>query len=186
MSELRDDFDIKKIYNLIPKDTLINILNEYKIDLKESFEGIDHIARVIENGVILSEINASNLNVIIVYAFFHNIMKNNNEQDIGHGERSAKFLRHYEDKINLSEEEFDMVYEACRDHSDVLFNDNKHIADCWDSDRLDIMRRGLYPNKEKLNSIAAKNAGIITWAMKRSMNNYRPEWMEELIKDIGV
>lgn len=186
MSELRDDFDIKKIYNLIPKNTLKDILEEYELDLKESFDGIDHISRVIENGIILSEINGSNLNVIIVYAFFHNIKKKNNEQDIGHAERSANFLRHYESELNLTEEEFDTVYDACKDHSDILFNENKDIADCWDADRLDIMRKGLYPNKEKLNSIAAKNPGIITWAMKRSMNNYQPEWIIKLLKDIGV
>jgi uncharacterized protein len=186
MSELKDDFDIKEIYNIIPKKIIKEILTEFPLNIRESFDGINHIARVIENGIILSEINRSKLNVIIVYAFFHNIKKKSNEQDKNHAERSANFLRNYEKELNITEEEFDMVYEACKNHSDELFNENKNIADCWDADRLDIMRKGLYPNKEKMNSSAAKNPGIITWAMKRSLNDYQPIWVEELLKDIGV
>lgn len=186
MSEIKDDFDINRIYQVIPKKTLKNILKEYPLDLKKSFEGINHIARVIENGILLSEINKTNLNVIIVFAFFHSIKRINNEEDVGFGERSANFLKYYENEINLNNFEFESAYAACRDQELNIKPDNVIIADCWDTIELDSMRRGIYPSSEKLNSYTAKNTGTITWAMKRGLNDYKPEWVDIILQDLGV
>lgn len=186
MSEIKDDFDINRIYQIIPKNILKEILMEYPLDLKNSFDGINHIARVVENGILLSEINRTNLNVIIVFSFFHSIKRKNNEEDVGFNERSANFLKYYEDKINLSESEFEIAYIACRDQELEIDPENAIIADCWDAERLDSMRRGIYPNSEKLNSFAAKNTGTITWAMKRGLNDYKPEWVDIILQELGV
>ena len=183
---MQDDFDLEEIYSVIPKKVLKSIFENYQLNLMEGIHGLSHWARVIENGFLLSEYNKANRKVIIAFAFFHNSKRSNEEHDPEEGEKGARMIRYYEEEINLSPEEIDLACEACMDFQHIMFNENKDISTCWDSERLDLMRNGIYPNKDKLNTDYAKNTGIITWAMKRGMNHHLSDWVLELIEDLKI
>ena len=182
---MQDSFDFKEIYKVIPKTVIKSIFDNYQLNLTEGLHALSHWSRVIENGLILSEYNKANVNILIAFAFFHNSKRNNEEHDPEEGLKGSQLLRYYEEDLNLSPEEIELACEACEDFQDVVFNENITIATCWDSERLDFMRSGIYPDTDKLNSEYAKNVGIITSAIKRGMNNHISDWVNELIEDIN-
>jgi uncharacterized protein len=186
MSEIKDDFDIQQIYNVIPKKVLKSIIEEYSLNLLSGMNGLNHWSRVLENALLLSEYNNANKNIIIAFSLFHKIKRNNEEHDQNEGIKSAEFLRYYEDQLNLTEEEFDETYLACKNISEYMFHENKNISTCWDAERLDLMRTGLYPKESNMNSDYAKNAGIITWSVKRALNNHISDWVYEMLEDLNI
>lgn len=181
---MQDNFDIQKIYEVIPKEIIKNICDNYKLDLSTSLHGINHWARVLENGIILSEYNGANKKVIIAFSFFHSALRDNEEHDPEEGIKGATLLNYYEEELNMTEEEINKASIACKEFVYKNKNEDKDIFTCFDSQNLDSMRSGLYPDKKDMHTEAAKNIGIITWAMKRGMNNHISDWVFELIEDI--
>lgn len=186
MSKIKDNFNLNEIYNVIPKNILKEILNEYQLDLLNGMNGLNHWSRIIENAFLLSEYNKANKKVLVAFAFFHKIKRNNEEQDTNEGYKGAQLLRYYENELGLNEEEFDQAYFACVNFNEFKTHDNLTIATCWDAERLDLMRTGLYPREDDLQSTYAKNAGTITWAVRRALNNHISDWVYEMLEEIGI
>lgn len=181
MSEIKDDFNLNEIYNLIDKKKLKEIFKLAKLDLNKSKYGYSHIGRMIENGLLLSDFSNANKNIVILFSIFHSITFINEEHDPDNGLRAASLLIEYKNFLNISKEEFEELEESLLIFSTKNKTSNKNIQICLDSFYLDSMINGIYPNKDKMLTTYAKNAGIITWAMKRAMNNYCPCWIEDLL-----
>lgn len=179
MSEIKDDFNVEEIYEIINKKSLKKILNKNK--LENSKYGISHIGRVIENGLLLSDYLNSNSKIVILFAIFSVAARENEEYDPDYGLRAANLVKDFENKIKLEESEIEELENALIQLSIRKETSSKTINACLDALELDSMINGIYPNKEKMNTEYAKNAGIITWAMKRGMNNYSPIWIENII-----
>ena len=75
----------------------------------------------------------------------------------------------------LSDEEFDLLYEACAGHTDGDTKADITIQTCWDADRLDLGRVGIMPAPEKLCTAAAKTWEMIRWADGRACFDVVPE-----------
>jgi uncharacterized protein len=52
------------------------------------------------------------------------------------------------------------------------------IGVCWDADRLDLPRVGRTIQPRLLNTGAARESEIITWATRRSESGYVPAWIK--------
>lgn len=179
-----DNFSKENIYKVIPRAIIKKIFNEFELNLTQSIHGIYHWARVIQNGRLIAEQNKANLNVIIAFAFFHDCKRVYEESDPEHGLRGAEFMIQFENELGLTQEEIYKVFQACEGHTDILFHSDKDISTCWDADRLDLMRCGIYPNPDKLNNEAAKNAGLISYLSKNAFNHVEIGWANALIADI--
>lgn len=172
------------IYNVVPKDVIQDIFEEFQLDLLEGAHGFYHWSRVIENGLLLSEDNNANLNVIIAFGLFHDCKRENDHEDPEHGFRGGQILMQYKDRINLTEEEINKAIIACEGHTDVLFHNDIDISTCWDSDRLDLMRVGIYPDPDLLNNDLAKEDWIIEQRSEIAEEWQEPQWAIDLIDDI--
>ena len=172
------------IYKVIPKDVITDIFNDFELDLLDGEHGFYHWSRVIENGMFLSEDNGCNLNVIIAFGLFHDCKRENDNEDPEHGFRGSQILAQYKDRVNLTEEEFQKAYEACDGHTAIHFHDDIDIATCWDSDRLDLMRVGIYPDPDLLNNELAKEDWVIEARSEISEEEINPEWANDIVDDI--
>ncbi len=179
-----DTFSKENIYAVIPKHIIKKIFNDFELNLTQSHHGIYHWARVIQNGRLIAEQNKANINVIIAFAFFHDCQRMNEESDPDHGLRGGTYMLKFENQLNLSKEEISKVFEACEGHTDIIHHHDKDISTCWDADRLDLMRVGIYPNPQKLNNEAAKNAGLISYLSKNAFNQVELGWVNALIADV--
>jgi uncharacterized protein len=152
------------------------ILEEYPLPIR-GYHGVLHWARVLENGQRLAIVTGSNIEVVTLFALFHDSRRVNEHSDLGHGHRGAEYARTLRGRhIHLNDAEFDLLYEACRLHTDGLTEGDVTLQTCWDADRLDLGRVGTMPDPDLLCTDAARE--LIHWADDRAARGYEPECVE--------
>ena len=138
------------------------------------WHGVVHWARVLENGLRLAEATGANVEVVTLFALFHDSRRVNDGHDPEHGLRGAKYARSLRGTlIHLDDRNFELLYEACRLHTDGITEGDVTILACWDADRLDLGRVGITPLPHLLCSDAAR--GLLKWADERATMEYEPE-----------
>lgn len=127
--------------------------------------GIGHWARVLENGLRLAKETGAHVEVVQLFAIFHDSRPVSEGVDSGHGQRGGEFALVLRDGwLALSDEEFDLHYDACAGHTDGETEADITIQTCWDADRLDLGRVRTMPDPKKLCTKAAKTPEILKWA----------------------
>ncbi len=161
---------------------LIEVIRaEYQLDW-DGIHGVRHWARVFENGMQLAEVTGADLPVIELFAVFHDSRRINEDADAGHGLRGAEFARKLRGKVfELSDSSFTTLYDACRLHTDGLKDGDITVQICWDADRLDLGRVGIFPDAHFLCTPAARNLEVLQWANSRACSDFETaqatEWL---------
>ena len=154
------------------------ILDEYILP-KDGCHGVTHWARVLENGLRLSEITGANVDVVRLFAVFHDSGRVSEGYDLDHGQRGAEFATEMRGKLfAMSNEEFNLLHRACAGHTGEHKHPDIMIQTCWDSDRLDLGRVGISPHPSRLCTDAAKDPTIIKWADGRASFRVVPEFVK--------
>jgi uncharacterized protein len=130
----------------------------------DSFHGPDHWLRVGEIGLALAEKTGANKNIVRYFAQLHDIGRDSEDADIFHGIQSAHFCRAHRDLVELSDEEFDTLIFAIAKHPMGSTSDDITIGSCWDADRLDLARVGIYTELKYLSTEQAKEKKFFDWA----------------------
>lgn len=115
--------------------------------------GYSHWYRVARNGLLIAKYDEEvNKRVVILFAFLHDHMRENDFMDEQHGPRAAKALYDISDTLlaDLSEEEFDLLYTACEQHTESAGTGDPTVDACFDSDRLDLGRVGITPDPDRM------------------------------------
>lgn len=142
--------------------------------------GLSHWARVLENGRLIAASNDAKLEVVELFAIFHDSKRVTETRDSDHGFRGAEFAASLRSEcLTLSDNDFDLLYYACSHHTDGLTEADITVQTCWDSDRLDLGRANIKPVPEKLCTDLAKDIKTIEWAHKRSCDGFEPLLMKE-------
>ncbi|MBX9787289.1 MAG: hypothetical protein K2Y37_00105 [Pirellulales bacterium] len=129
--------------------------------------GVGHWGRVLENGLQLATKTGANVDVVVLFALFHDSRRVNEDWDQGHGQRGAELaIRMRSSLPALSDTAFELLTEACRLHTDGLLDGDVTLQTCWDADRLDLGRVGITPSAERLCTDAARS--LLTWARRRA------------------
>ena len=162
--------------NTYISDKLIKtILSGYELPW-DGIHGITHWARVLENGLRLTEQNGADPEIIALFAIFHDCKRQNESRDEGHGKRGADFaysLRR--DLLSLDDNRFDLLYYACSHHTAGRTEGDITVRTCWDSDRLDLYRVKIITDPNRLCTEEAKNPEVLAWAGKRAQIRYSPD-----------
>jgi uncharacterized protein len=126
-----------------------------------SVHGPDHWRRVERNGCILAARSGANINVVRLFALFHDSRRENDGWDPDHGKRGAELAssmrgRHFD----LPDKDFELLHYACIWHTDEERHEDSTIGTCWDADRLDLGRVGMIPDPHYMStSFGAEIAG---------------------------
>jgi len=117
--------------------------------LQSRMHGLDHWFRVWQNALFLAGPEQPNLEVVALYALFHDSMRANDGEDPDHGTRGfelwKRFNRLHEVEQYLTSRQREILFEACVDHSSGRRSYDPTIAICWDADRMDLHRKGISP-----------------------------------------
>jgi uncharacterized protein len=154
---------------IITPKLLQTLRQEYRLNW-DGVHGIAHWRRVRQNGLRLAEMTGANPRVVELFAFMHDICRQNDIVDRGHGQRAADFaagLPYVRDL--LSPEELDLLQQACAGHTRGQTEADLTVQVCWDADRLDLGRIGMHPAPRYLCTEAARRQEIIDWAYRRSL-----------------
>jgi len=123
-----------------------------------SIHGPSHWKRVEKYGLFLSQKTGADSNVVRLFAIFHDCRRITDGKDLEHGLRGANFAKLIRDKyFGLNNQLFELLFTACKDHTEIIFNEDPTIGTCWDADRLDLRRIGIQPNVLFLNTEIAKS-----------------------------
>jgi uncharacterized protein len=160
------------------KPLVHRILEDYALPWSGT-HGVSHWARVLENGLRLAKETKANVEVVQLFAVFHDSCRASEGYDDGHGQRGAELtLALRNDWLALSDDEFKLLYEACVGHTDGETEADITIQTCWDADRLDLGRVGIVPAPQKLCTPAAKTWEMIRWADGRACFEVIPDFVQ--------
>lgn len=160
------------------KPLVHRILQDYSLPWHGT-HGVGHWARVLENGLRLARQTKANVEVVQLFAIFHDACRVSEGYDDGHGERGGDLALVLRDEwLVLSDEEFDLLYEACAGHTDGETEADITIQTCWDADRLDLGRVRVCPEPSKLCTKAAKNPEMLKWADGRACFEVIPDFVQ--------
>jgi uncharacterized protein len=155
------------------------ILEEFALEWGGD-HGVYHWARVLENGVRLTEETVANIEVVQLFALFHDSKRFKEVSDPNHGQRGADFAAKLRGQLfDLSDQEFRLLHRACAGHTHERTHPDTTIQTCWDADRLDIGRVGTKPHPSRLCTEAAKRPDVIKWADGRACFGYVPKFVIE-------
>ena len=89
------------------------ILEDYPLPWHGT-HGVGHWARVLENGLRLAKTTGVKVEVVQLFAVFHDSRRINEVVDFGHGQRGAELAAELRgDLFELSDADFTLLYEAC-------------------------------------------------------------------------
>jgi uncharacterized protein len=154
------------------------ILEDYALPWHGT-HGLGHWARVLENGLRLAEVTGAKVEVVQLFAIFHDARRVNEGVDDGHGQRGADLAAELRHLFKLPDADFELLYEACAAHTDGLTEADVTIQTCWDADRLDRGRVGIVPAPMKLCTPAAKTWEMIQWADGRAAFEVVPDFVKD-------
>lgn len=118
-----------------------------------TIHGPDHWRRVERNGVILCSRSGANVDIVRLFALFHDSKRINEGWDPGHGKRGAEHAAKWRGELfDLCDEDFDLLCRACEGHTDGRRHDDPTIGTCWDADRLDLRRCGMIPDAKYMST----------------------------------
>ncbi len=72
--------------------------------------------------------------------------------------------------LGLENAELDCLVEACRYHSCGFISSEATLASCWDADRLELGRVGIFPSAERLCTELARDKDFLAAAYRRSQH----------------
>lgn len=131
------------------------IRSEFKLDW-QGIHGANHWARVLHHGKNIGQLRKADLLVIELFGFLHDSCRLNDGRDPLHGQRAAEFAHGiHGDFYDLEPKQLDRLCYALKHHSGGDVSLDATIQTCWDADRLDLGRVGIYPSPEFLSPEAA-------------------------------
>lgn len=119
--------------------------------LQSRIHGLDHWWRVWKNALFLAGPDRGvDLEVVALYALFHDSMRLNDGADIDHGNRGWNLFERCTSIVDLEHifhrNQREVLFEAIVEHSTGERSSHPTIAICWDADRLDLPRKALWPD----------------------------------------
>lgn len=155
------------------------IVQAYALPL-DGCHGIAHWARVHDIGFRLAEATDADPDVVRLFAVFHDACRESEGHDPQHGPRGAQLAAELRGEFfELTDRQFTLLREACQGHTDQRHHADVTVQTCWDSDRLDLGRVGVYPNRYFLNTKVAMQEETIRWAHSRAAFLMIPDWLHE-------
>jgi len=166
--------------SLLTSSLVSLILEGYALP-RAGVHGVAHWARVLENGRRLATLTDDvDLDVIELFAIFHDARRVNEAIDWGHGRRGAQLAARLRGRaFELDDQRFALLEYACNEHTSGKTHADPTVEVCWDADRLDLLRVGIKPRPSLLCTEAARRPHILDWANSKAMRILVPDLVEQ-------
>jgi len=153
------------------------ILSEYALS-PDGDHGVAHWARVLENGLRLANVTGADIEVVQLFAVFHDCKRVKETSDPDHGRFGAEFAAELRGQVfDRPDQEFGLLYRACAGHTHERTHPDITVQTCWDADRLDLGRVGVTPHPSRLCTNAAKDPAMMKWSDGRASFGVVPEFV---------
>ncbi len=170
----------RRLMSPLSPPLLSRILEGYALP-PNGVHGVAHWARVLENGRKLAALTSgADLDVVELFAVFHDSRRVNEAWDRGHGQRGSELAGELRGEFfDLDEARFAQLQFACDLHTSGMTRAAPSVQVCWDADRLDLLRVGTLPQVNLLCTEAARVPEIMQWANHRAARFHVPELVRD-------
>ena len=145
----------------------------FALPLSSPYHGIKHWVRVWNNARMICDAHGIPDTVPCWFAFLHDSCRENEDSDPAHGQRAADWAQQLWEagKIPITPGQLNQLTTALSRHSHgttAVHWYGSTVAACWDADRLDLGRCGIYPTASRLCLPWSKGERVISDAWYRS------------------
>jgi len=124
----------------------------------DSIHGPDHWRRVEQNALKIAVSNGAVVDVVRLFAVFHDSRRQNDGRDFEHGTRGAEYARSLRGTLfEVSDADFELLRDACCRHTHGELSEDPTIGACWDADRLDLTRIGSTPDASYMSTALGRS-----------------------------
>ena len=141
--------------------------------------GVAHWARVLENGLRIAAESKAVIEVVRLFAVLHDSRGSSEHSTPSTVRRAAEFARTLEVACSTCPTRFRLLHRACAGHTHERTHPDVTIQTCWDADRLDLGRVGMFPDHCYLSTEIAKRPETIRWADERAASQFVPDLVLE-------
>ena len=153
---------------MISHHLLERIQSQYTLN-PAGIHGLAHWQRVCENGLRLVAETGADAEIVELFAFLHDACRQSDGRDLEHGPRAAGLVRSLQGALlHLGNADLDLLAYACEHHTRGWTEADLTVQVCWDADRLDLGRIGIWPDPARLCTPAARDPALVDWAWQRS------------------
>lgn len=148
---------------------------------ESDIHGIEHWHQVEYNGMMLALRTGADIDIVRLFAIFHDSKRFDDGHDPEHGERGAEFAKECREAklFEIDDARFEKLYHACKFHTHERSNDDPTISTCYDADRLDLGRVGFPLDPEKMAT--SLGSRIAKQSRKERVSVYAMrEWIKSL------
>jgi uncharacterized protein len=148
---------------------------------ESDIHGIEHWHQVEYNGMMLAPRTGADIDIVRLFAIFHDSKRFDDGHDPEHGERGAEFAKECREAklFEIDDARFEKLYHACKFHTHERSNDDPTISTCYDADRLDLGRVGFPLDPEKMAT--SLGSRIAKQSRKERVSVYAMrEWIKSL------
>jgi uncharacterized protein len=134
-----------------------HVIKELQCD-PNSIHGPGHWRRVEQNALNIAASNGAIVEVVRLFAVFHDSRRQDDGADYGHGERGAKYAASLRGTLfDLTDERLELLQKACSWHTRGKLSEDPTIGACWDADRLDLTRIGETPKARFMSTALGRS-----------------------------
>ena len=153
----------EKLYSLVGNDLLLDTLVMLCPGHASGLHGLYHWYQVLKNGLEIAKDSGADVEVVKLFALFHDCMRKYDAANPGHGAEGAHAARLLRARgvIKLDDSRLETLAYACTYHTDGLVSSDATIGTCWDADRLDLLRVGIKPSVSKLSTETARTEAVL-------------------------
>jgi uncharacterized protein len=138
---------------------------------RQSIHGPGHWKQVEKNGLLLAQETGVDETIIKLFAIFHDSRRATDNIDDGHGLRGAELAKTLRGQhFDLPDDSFEILIDACTNHTGGENPSNMTIATCWDADRLDLPRAGITPDPERMCTAPGRRLARTRWREGKNSN----------------
>jgi uncharacterized protein len=138
-----------------------------------SVHGIAHWDRVAKNADLL---NTSDVDLLVVkvFAYIHDVERDDDSYDFQHGPRAAALVDEIRDTelAFLNDGEIRQLKKACELHTTTWRTEDATVNACFDADCLDLGRVGIMPDPDKMATVQGR-----IMAEKMMEDNPEADWL---------
>lgn len=143
--------------------------------------GIEHWHQVEFNGLLLAPRTGADIDIVRLFAIFHDSKRFDDGYDRDHGLRGAEFAKECREAklFEIDDVRFEKLYHACKFHTHERSNDDPTISTCYDADRLDLGRVGIPLDPKKMATSFGSQIASLSLKQHVSVFGMR-EWLRAI------
>jgi uncharacterized protein len=136
--------DFRRLWELVIAQCTLDI---------HSAHGPRHWKQVEKNGLMLAIETGADETIIRLFSIFHDSRRENENTDDGHGIRGSDLAKSMKGiYFDLPDDAFEILIDACANHTNGKQTSYITIATCWDADRLDLPRVRIIPDPDRMGT----------------------------------